>query len=271
MDQTHEEPRLSVAMGTYNGATYVRQQLESIAAQTHKPDEVVICDDCSADGTQDIVQTFAQTSPFPLRLHVNETNVGVRRNFERAISLCTGNLIALCDQDDVWHPQKLQRSITALAAAPEAGFVFMDADVVDEYSRPLGYSLWESVDFSHSDRQMFREGRALDVLLAHNVVTGTTMVFRSTFRDLVLPIPVDYPYWIHDGWIAAVAEASFIEEAPVLYRQHSAHQIGAGPRSGSFLFSTSFARMEHLRRLHARLSLHGTMYQDAAARLLASM
>ncbi|MBC7931137.1 MAG: glycosyltransferase, partial [Rubrivivax sp.] len=96
--------RLSIAMCTYDGGRYLAEQLASIAAQTRAPDELVVCDDRSRDETTSIVRRFAETAPFPVRLYVNEQNLGSTRNFEKAIGLCEGELIALSDQDDVWLP-----------------------------------------------------------------------------------------------------------------------------------------------------------------------
>ena len=87
-------------MGTYNGGPYLREQLDSIAAQTHLPDELVVCDDDSTDRTVAILEDFAATAPFPVRVYVNPKNLGTAKNFERAIGLATGEVIALADQDD---------------------------------------------------------------------------------------------------------------------------------------------------------------------------
>src|SRR6185295_6827977 len=95
-------------MCTWNGAAYLRDQLESIAAQTRLPDELIMCDDASIDGTPAIARAFAARAPFPVRLEINEATVGVRQNFTKAIAACTGDLIALSDQDDVWRPDKLR-------------------------------------------------------------------------------------------------------------------------------------------------------------------
>src|SRR3954470_17842517 len=94
----------SVAMCTYNGARFLGEQLASVAAQTRPPDELVVCDDRSTDETASLVRDFAAAAPFRVRLHVNERNLGSTRNFERAVSLCEGDLIALSDQDDEWLP-----------------------------------------------------------------------------------------------------------------------------------------------------------------------
>src|ERR671927_271278 len=107
--------KFSVAMCTYNGARFVREQLASIAAQTRPPDELVVCDDCSTDATLECIREFARTAPFPVRVVENEKNAGSTKNFERAVELCEGDFIALADQDDVWLPEKLQRLEEVLA------------------------------------------------------------------------------------------------------------------------------------------------------------
>jgi glycosyltransferase involved in cell wall biosynthesis len=225
--------KISVAMCTYDGERFLREQLASIAAQERAPDELVVCDDRSKDSTCEIVREFAATAPFSVRLHVNERNLGSTKNFERAITLCGGDVIALSDQDDVWVESKLRRVEERFEAEPGAGLVFTDAEVVDEHLRPLGYRLWESVGFDAAHQRLVRGGRALDVLLPGWTVTGATLAFRSAYKNLVLEIPDDLAL-IHDGWIAlmiaSVAEVSFVEEPLVKYRQHSRQQIGARER-----------------------------------------
>ena len=228
--------KISVAMCTYEGERFLREQLASIAAQVRAPDELVVCDDRSSDSTPAIVREFAAGAPFSVRLHVNEQNLGSTKNFERAVTLCGGDLIALSDQDDVWLPSKLGRIEEVFLGEPRTGLVFSDAEVVDEELRPLGYRLWESVGFDAAQQGLVRSGRALDVLLSGSTVTGATMAFRSRYRNLVLEIPEDLAL-IHDGWIAlmvsSVAGVTFIEEPLVKYRQHSRQQIGARRRKAA--------------------------------------
>jgi glycosyltransferase involved in cell wall biosynthesis len=220
----------SVAMCTYNGARFVAEQLASVAAQTRPPDELVVCDDGSADETRELVGEFAARAPFPVRLFANERNLGSTRNFGRAIALCGGDLIALSDQDDVWNPEKLEKLAAHFAARPSVGLVFTDAELVDERLRPTGRRLWESVGFGPAERRLVRRGRALDVLLPGWSVTGATMAFRAAFKRLVLDIPDDLPL-LHDGWIAlmvaAVSDIDFIAEPLIQYRQHPRQQVGA--------------------------------------------
>lgn len=220
-------PRCSVALCTYNGARLLSHQLESILGQTRRPDELVVSDDASTDGTWEIIRRFAGRAPFPVRASRNERNLGVTRNFERAIRLCEGEWIALSDQDDVWRADKLQALESALADDPQAEVVFTDAEVVDEELRPLGYSLWVAADFDGRKRQRARRGRLFEVLLWRNVVTGATMALRARVREVVLPIPDG---WVHDGWIALVAAATgrvaMLEQPLIKYRQHVENQIG---------------------------------------------
>lgn len=224
-------PTLSVALCTYNGAAHLGEQLESLAAQTRLPDELVVCDDRSGDATADLVRAFAARAPFPVWLRVNERNLGSTRNFEQAVRLCGGDVIALCDQDDVWLPEKLERTEAVFRARPQVGLVFGDAEVVDDGLRPLGYRLWASYGFGARLQRRVRRGRAFDVLMLRNVVTGATMAFRSRFREPALPVP-EGSGRIHDGWIAlvvaALAPVALLDEPLVLYRQHAAQQIGAG-------------------------------------------
>src|SRR3954468_8143226 len=99
-----ERSRISVAMCTYNSERFVGEQLASIRNQTRPPDELVICDDGSSDGTMEHVARYAESAPFEVRVHVNERNLGSTKNFEQAIGLCEGQIVVMSGDDDVWHP-----------------------------------------------------------------------------------------------------------------------------------------------------------------------
>ena len=124
--------KLSIAMCTYNGASYLQEQLDSFLWQTRLPDEIVVCDDCSQDETVEILKEFAANSPFPVHLHVNKTNLGLTKNFEKAIGKCTGDIIFLSDQDDVWLPERLEKFEAAFQKDADVGLVFCDAYLVNE-------------------------------------------------------------------------------------------------------------------------------------------
>jgi len=220
---------ISIALCTYNGAKFLPAQLESFLAQTRLPDELIICDDCSTDATPQIAKEFARRASFPVFLYLNEINLGSTKNFERAVSLCTGDLIFLSDQDDVWLPPKLSKFAAEFESSKNIGMVFSDAELVGESLESLGHRLWD-FSFVPAERQAARNGKILEVLIKRNVVTGSTMAFRAAFRQAFLPIPTGIPNTIHDAWIALViaanAEISFIEENLILYRQHPDQQLG---------------------------------------------
>jgi len=222
--------KISVAMCTYNGADFLSDQLESIIAQSRRPDEIIVCDDGSTDETQTLLKKFAATSPVEVTLHFNEENLGSVKNFEKAISLCRGDVIALSDQDDVWREDKLQLVEDAFRTAPKAGLIFSDAEIVGENLKSLERRMWDEVGFDAHKRKLVRSGRALEVLITGWTVTGATMAFRSEFVKLSLPVP-DEIAMIHDGWIAltvaAVAGVVMIEQPLIKYRQHGKQQIGA--------------------------------------------
>lgn len=217
---------ISVAMCTYNGSRFLDEQLSSIKNQLRPPDELVVCDDGSRDDTVQKLQDFAKQAPFRVRIELNETNLGSTKNFEKAISLCSGEIIALADQDDIWLSNRLQKTEAAFID-PRAELVFGDAEIIDSKSVPTGLRLWKSENFTENDQLQFRQGKAMAVLLRHPVVTGATVAFRSRLREVVLPIPET---WMHDAWIAlltsVLADIIAVPEALIQYRQHSDQQIG---------------------------------------------
>jgi glycosyltransferase involved in cell wall biosynthesis len=221
--------KISVAMCTYNGARFLREELDSIARQTRLPDELIVCDDASTDNTVEILQDFAASAPFPVHLSINETNLGVMRNFEQSVSLCSGDLIALSDSDDVWHADKLEALEQLALQAPEVGLIFTDAEVVDSELQSLKLKLSESVGFDERKQAMVRRGQAFDILLSQSLVTGTTMAFRKELREIALPFPSSATLY-HDGWIALVVAPitrfGFINRPTIKYRVHSDQCVG---------------------------------------------
>ena len=261
--------RISVALCTYNGARFVGAQLDSFMAQTRRPDELVVCDDGSTDATLSILEQFEHSATFPVRIVRNADRMGSTKNFEKAIGLCAGDLIATSDQDDIWLPEKLAVSEAAFDVEPGCGLVFTNADVVDEDLQPVGHTLWEAIHFGGAGQRRVRRGHAFELLLRQWLVTGATMMFRSEYRPVVLPIPEN---WIHDGWIAfiigAMAPLGCVKRSTLKYRQHAAQQIGGKKLSwmqmyelarkvGPEYFQLAYERFafaqEHLRSLSPRL------------------
>src|ERR1700759_3492324 len=139
--------RLSVALCTYNGGGFLYQQLKSIAEQSRLPDEVVACDDGSTDGTVALLREFAASVSFPVRIIENAQNLGVTANFAQAIGLCTGDLIALSDQDDIWYPNRLSRCEEEFNLDARVDLIFSDANLIDEQGRETAQTLWQRLGF----------------------------------------------------------------------------------------------------------------------------
>jgi glycosyltransferase involved in cell wall biosynthesis len=215
-------------MCTYNGSNYLREQLASIASQTRLPEELVVCDDGSTDMTPEVVSEFARTAPFPVRYYRNAQNLGSTKNFEQAMALCSGDLIALSDQDDVWMQEKLERQADMLERDPKLDGVFTDAVLIDKESKPVGEYLWARINFTDRDQRKYCSGDGLSVLLKRNVVTGATVMIRSHAQKFFVPIPEAL---VHDTWIAWMltlySRLDPMPEPLLAYRLHEHQQCGA--------------------------------------------
>ena len=221
--------RISVALCTCNGAAFLREQLSSIESQTLLPAEIVISDDCSVDGTKEIVSAFAASSRIPVRYYANEERIGVVRNFNMAVQGCSEPYIALCDQDDVWLPDKLALEMSLLHDAErDLGqyvplLVHSDLTVVDSKLVLLHGSLRRYQKLHHADR------RPLGSLLVQNFVTGCTVLMNRPLMGIALPFPQSV--LMHDWWLALCAavcgEIRTLPISTVLYRQHDRNKVGA--------------------------------------------
>ena len=227
--------RISIAMCTYNGAQYLQKQLDTFASQTYSAYELIVCDDGSTDDTLALIESFAGKVPFPVRVFKNERNLGSTRNFEKAIGICVGDLIALSDQDDEWYPDKLARMHRLFEELPEALAAFSNADVIEDGSVFAGRKLWRSinVDFSPREKVAYVYTGMVSLLFKLDyIATGATMVFRSKLRDQFVPIPGSWP---HDAWIAWIAALRdglvAFPAATIRYRVHEQQQIGLVPPS----------------------------------------
>jgi glycosyltransferase involved in cell wall biosynthesis len=218
--------RISVALCTYNGARFLPAQLESILAQTRQPDEVHVFDDCSTDNSVELLVRFAAQAAFPVQIYRNAERKGSILNFEQAIRACSGTLIALSDQDDIWHPERLRRSEEALQQHPGAGAVFTDGLLIDEAGEPTGKRLWERFIFTPEDQRRLRAGDYIP-LARQRFITGATMMFRAQYLPWISPAKDG---WHHDGWASSIV-ASFsglcwLTEPLVRYRVHAGQQLG---------------------------------------------
>ncbi len=219
---------ISVAMATYNGAQHLSEQLDSLAAQTALPFELVVTDDGSTDATLSIVETFAQSAPFPVHIHRNPVRLNYSNNFLRAAELCQGEFVAFCDQDDVWQPQKL--------AVCSAQIRKNNVQLVVHCGE-----VWDGKQTTGERYPSYEK----DALLAAGevdpcaLVPGFAMVFRKSL--LALTDNHDRPWDIfglgngtfmaHDGWVwllgTSTGPVALVSEPLVLYRQHATNAVGA--------------------------------------------
>ncbi len=263
---------ISVAMCTFNGARFLGAQLESIAAQDRLPDELVVCDDGSSDGCEDIVSEFLRQVPFPVRLVINGRNLGTTKNFENAISLCQGAIVVLADQDDVWYRHKLARIENAFLKSSAVVAVFSDADVIDADSRSLRVRLWDSFLFELDERRRFAHGHAIRILTKHHIVTGATMAFRKKFFDVLVPFQDFQDRWLA-FLLATCGQFEPIAEPLLQYRRHEGQQFGPGSLSlreqiaqitrtdASFYLG----EIDRFHKLHAQLEKHKSIFRYAEA------
>ncbi len=227
--------RLSIVICTYNGAPYLQPQLDSLLEQTCLPDEIVIGDDGSTDATLDILLAFAaraRDAGIEVQLRRHPHNLGYVENFSEAMRLATGDILFLCDQDDVWRRDKMARMAARFEDDPSLLLLHSDARLVDANGDSLRCSLFTALQLTMQEKLAIHSGEAFEVVLRRSFVTGATTAFRRELVSQALPVAAG---WIHDEWLAAVAAATgridFVDEPLIDYRQHDANQIGAGRRT----------------------------------------
>lgn len=212
-------PLVSVALCTYNGARFLREQLDSLLAQDYAPLEIVVADDGSTDETLAILDEYSRRDP-RIRVHRNPSNLGFRKNFENVMHLCRGDLIAPCDQDDIWHPAKLGILQRAMDGAILA---YCDSEFVTSAGEPLGIR-------ASSDMNMY-QGSDPRVFAFHNCISGHAMLFERRLFEAALPFPAA---GYHDGWLAFVAASigriRYVDQPLVKYRRHDQAQSSMGRR-----------------------------------------
>jgi glycosyltransferase involved in cell wall biosynthesis len=218
-------PRVSVAMATYNGASFIGEQLNSIAGQTVPPAELVVTDDASCDDTVAIVRAFAQAAPFPVRIYQNPVRLGYRANFMRNVALCTSDIVALCDQDDVWYPDKLERMLETFVD-PDVILAYHEAWLINHHGKRIELAHILQLDAKNPPSSLFP---------LHNPY-GFSMLIRrelAQFSDL-WPKSVDNlktdTAMAHDQWFfflaCALGTIAFVDLPLAGYRQHDSNTYG---------------------------------------------
>jgi len=193
----------------HNGERYLREQLDSVLAQTGTVIEIIALDDASTDGSTGLLSQYAARDP-RIRFIRNTDNLGPSRSFERAMALCDNAFIALCDQDDIWAADKLSRLLSAIGSADLA---YCDSEYVDAAGASTGQRI-------SNDMTMMSGREPLRFLFA-NSVSGHAALVRRTLFDAARPFPEGV---FHDWWLALCAAARggivYVDEPLVRFRRH---------------------------------------------------
>lgn len=232
---------LSVALCTYNGERYIEKQLQSILNQTLPVDEILVCDDGSTDNTIPILTALKEKYTDLINILVNKTPKGARENFLSAIKLCRGDIIFLCDQDDLWLPHKVETICDYFHKHPSIETVFTDAYLINEEGITIGtdVTLWDYF-FDSTSRKRCDNGMMVEEFCTGSHATGATMAFRKRIIERFSPLHNDL--W-HDEMIAMTSVAShslgYVGEPLIKYRIHYGQQIGV-PNSNESIVTKDY-------------------------------
>jgi glycosyltransferase involved in cell wall biosynthesis len=234
-------PTVAVVVATYNGATYLREQLESIVQQTYKPSQIIIVDDDSLDDTLQVANNFAAHHSEVLVVQ-NETRLGYIKNFEKGMLLANCNYIALSDQDDIWMPNKLEVLIHAIGNQMLA---YSDSELIDAQGNLLNQKM------SSKKNQLAYHTPIMYTIGAW--APGHAMLFKKELIDKAVPFPA---LVTHDFWLGFVATCYstmvYVNEPLVHYRQHTQNAIGADTTKNK---TTSLTMAQKKQKARARMEL----------------
>jgi len=237
----NKNPTVAVVVATYNGATYLRQQLESIVQQTYKPSQIIIVDDDSLDDTLQVANNFAAHHPEVMVVQ-NETRLGYIKNFEKGMLIATASYVALSDQDDIWMPHKLE---TLLANIGDQMLAYSDSELIDANGQLLNQKM------SSIKNQLAYHTPIMYAIGAW--APGHAMLFKKELVDKAAPFPA---LVTHDFWLGFVAtcysRVVYVNEPLVHYRQHTQNAIGADTTKNK---TASFTLAQKKQKARARMEL----------------
>lgn len=209
MNKSQNIPLVSIALCTYNGEKFLKEQLDSLVNQTYPNLEILVFDDCSTDGTVELLQRYAAQYPF-FKITQNEKNLGYVKNFEKAVKSCNGDYIALSDQDDIWDINKIQLQVEAINGHL---LVYHDSELIADNGTSFNKNMSDIINLYHGDNP--------ETFLLFNCVSGHSCLFKKELLKYTLPFKKGY---YHDHWLAYVAAnhgtIGLINKSLVKYRQH---------------------------------------------------
>jgi glycosyltransferase involved in cell wall biosynthesis len=206
----HHDSLVSIVMCTYNGEMYLNEQIESVLKQDYQNFELIVVDDHSTDNTWKLLENWRKKDN-RIRIFRNEVNLGYNKNFEKAIQLASGDFISICDQDDIWLPQKISKTVNA----------FTDKKVILAHCRSVRLENKE-LKFYKARLHHHFQGNDTRKLFFFNQIMGHDMVFRKELVSKIVPIPQGMSY---DWWIAVIAtcygSVVSVEDYLVYHRIHN--------------------------------------------------
>ena len=249
--------QVDILLATYNGEKYVKEQLDSILAQTHKNIKVIIADDASTDSTSDILREYEKKDD-RIELYIHKENVGVVKNIQFLLEKVEAPYYMLADQDDYWMPEKVEKSLEKLKEE-KADLVFGDLEVVDKNLNTLYPSF---NDYMLLTRKIKKYINNYKVNYLYNCVKGCTILAKKETIEKILPLPTNSKYLIHDYWIALMVaingKLAYMSEKYIKYRQHGNNQVGTDK------ISHGFKKLEQVRELfiNVKLGVFGTYVEN---------
>ncbi len=199
-------------MATYNGAKYIREQMDSILSQTLKPDEIIVVDDCSADETVSILHEYK--TKCNIKIYLNSENCGVNRNFEKAISLAEGDYIFISDQDDVWFPEKIKTTYEKLLEIEKGGPACVSSMALD-------------VDANLNVQVLDKKTKdaEYEMALYGNGSQGCSLAFNKKLKDIVLPLSDKFIYDHYIGVFSCFLGERYTIGKPLMYYRHHGNNV----------------------------------------------
>lgn len=252
-----KEEQIDILLATYNGEKYLKELIDSILSQTYKNIRLIISDDCSQDGTTKILEEYVKKDNRVVT-YCQTQNLGYIKNFEFLLKQVKSELYMLGDQDDVWLPQKIEKSVQMLKSE-NADLVFGDLEVVDKDLNTIYPSF---NDFMLLSRKIKKYIKSYKLNYLYNCVTGCTVIARSKFIPKILPIPAKSKYFVHDHWIGIMmsiyGKVAYMPDKYIKYRQHGDNQIGTDK------ISHKFTKLKQVRELfiNVKLGVFGTYVEN---------
>jgi glycosyltransferase involved in cell wall biosynthesis len=229
--------KVSIALCTYNGENFIEEQLKSILEQSILPNEIVICDDRSTDNTLILIENTLANKNVTYKIIKNQQKLGVVRNFEKAISLSNGDYIFLCDQDDIWHENKIEVLLNYMDNHKNIDVVFTNAYLCGDKKGKL----WDLISFTKEKQKSWQENGSLYTILRYkSICTAASMAIRNQAKEYLLPLYTAEDF-IHDGLIAISAAINnridFLDQCLYSYRIHNEQWSAKVNKDKSYSFN----------------------------------